>query len=512
MQRKTGAKPEPTRRKLRPIAAIIASIALLALLACGGAATPIPTATPEPATATPRPTATASPTATSAPAATPEPTTVAVTVAAVAPTHAPATTAPAATPAPPTIASVTPEPAAPAETPAAAPPPEPTATPAPTPTATAAAVASTETATPAPTAAPPPPCDGAEGGRIGDCAPDFAGTQEWINSEPLSMANLRGQVVLIDFWTYSCINCLRTLPYLQEWHQRYAADGLVIVGVHTPEFEFEKLYDNVAQATVTEGVAWPVVQDNDYKVWRSYANRFWPAKYLIDQSGEIRYRHFGEGKYAETEAEIRKLLAETGADSEALAMPLPSDQQRDGNRRQTRELFAGWWFTWENRRGGIGQEQTYVEAAQTSRDVENRAGVLAQFEMPSTVKPNLIYFQGDWIIGPESARQAQETTDYTNFVLLVYSARSVNAVLTTESGEPYKVLVTLNNKYLTESNKGDDVIIGENGESYLIVTDPKAYKIIEHPTWEHERTLRMGSLSDDFGLYSFTFGNYKDGF
>ena len=135
------------------------------------------------------------------------------------------------------------------------------------------------------------------------------------------MESLRGQVVLIDFWTYSCINCIRTLPFLREWYDRYADEGLVIVGVHTPEFEFEKLYDNVVQATKDEGVAWPVVQDNEFAVWRSYSNRFWPAKYLIDQHGVIRYRHFGEGKYAETEEWIRALLEEVGAESEAFTMP-----------------------------------------------------------------------------------------------------------------------------------------------------------------------------------------------
>ena len=506
MQRKTGAKPEPTRRKYRPIAAAIASIALLAIMvACGGAATPIPTAPPELPTAPPSPTATAAPTATSAPAATPEPATVAVTVAAVAPTP---TIAPAATPAPPTIAAVTPEPAAPAATPAAAPTAEPTATPAPTPTAAAPALAPTETATPAPTSAPPPPCAGDQGGQVGDCAPDFAGVQEWINSEPLSMANLRGQVVLIDFWTYSCINCLRTLPYLQEWHQRYAADGLVIVGVHTPEFEFEKLYDNVVQATVTEGVAWPVVQDNDYKVWRSYANRFWPAKYLIDQSGEIRYRHFGEGKYAETEAEIRKLLAETGADSESLAMPLPSDQQIDEtvSGRRTPELFAGWRFVLSHYRAGRGLYVGQVDA------YNNRRDQVSQLTPPESITPNRIYFNGPWHIGPERARHAEQTDHLDDFVLLAYSARSVNAVLTSESGQPYKVVVTVDNEYLTDANKGDDIIIADNGESYLQVTEPKAYKIVEHSAWQENRVLQMFSMSNDFGLYSFTFGTYMDGF
>ncbi len=325
-------------------------------------------------------------------------------------------------------------------------------------------------------------------------------------------------MVLIDFWTYSCINCLRTLPYLREWHDRYADEGLVIVGVHTPEFEFEKLYDNVVQATVDEGVTWPVVQDNEFTVWRSYSNRYWPAKYLIDQHGVIQYRHFGEGRYAETEEEIRKLLAETGSQSTAFAEPLPADQQRDAayiqsaERSQTPELFAGWKFVSLQRRGGVGQTETYLAAAQESYATESNPSVVADFEIPNTVLQNLIYFHGLWAIGPESARHARKSDDFNDFVLLAYSARSVNAVLTSESGEPYKVVVTVNNEYLTEENKGDDIIIADNGESYLIVTEPKAYKIVEQPTWEQGQFLQMYSASDDFGLYSFTFGTYEDGF
>ena len=331
------------------------------------------------------------------------------------------------------------------------------------------------------------------------------------------MQDLRGKVVLIDFWTYSCINCIRTLPYLSEWHDRYANDGLVIVGVHTPEFEFEKLYDNVTQAAEDMGVAWPVVQDNDFAVWRSYNNRYWPAKYLIDQDGVIRFRHFGEGKYAETEQEIRRLLEEAGAASEALTMPLPEDQRtdeafRNSDTRRTPELFAGWRFSTLWRRGGIGQVETYVPAAQASYDAGDQQGVIADFEAPEQIRPNLIYFSGPWSIGPESAVHARETEEYVDAVILLYSARSVNAVLTSESGEPYKVVVTVNNEYLTEENKGEDIVIGETGESYLVVTTPKAYKIIEHPEWEEYQILAMSSLSGDFNLFSFTFGTYEDGF
>ena len=265
-------------------------------------------------------------------------------------------------------------------------------------------------------------------------------------------------------------------------------------------------------------VAWPVVQDNDFVVWRSYSNRYWPAKYLVDQHGVIRYRHFGEGRYAETEEWIRTLLEEVGAESDAFKDPLPSDQERDAvytqaeDREQTPELFAGWQFTAIQGRGGIGQTQAYVEAAQASFDTEGNPGVVADFEIPELVSPNLIYFHGPWAIGPESARHARITDEFSDYVLLAYSARSVNAVLTSESGEPYKVVVTVNNEYLNDENKGDDIIIGEGGESYLMVAEPRAYKIVEQPTWEKGQFLQLYSTSDNFGLYSFTFGTYEDGF
>ena len=127
------------------------------------------------------------------------------------------------------------------------------------------------------------------------------------------MEELRGRVVLIDFWTYTCINCIHTFPFLKEMHARYADDGLVIVGVHSPEFEFEKNYDNVVETTLKDVLVWTMAQDNDFITWRRYNNRYWPAEYLVDRDGVVRYSHFGEGAYAETEEVIRELLAETGS-------------------------------------------------------------------------------------------------------------------------------------------------------------------------------------------------------
>lgn len=168
-------------------------------------------------------------------------------------------------------------------------------------------------------------------------APELVGLQNWINSNPLTLADLCGKVVMIDFWTYSCINCIRTLPYLEAWHERYNDKGLVIIGVHAPEFQFEKKLANVQQAVTDRGLQYPVVQDNDFATWRAYNNRYWPAKYIIDQQGDLRYYHFGEGKYEETEMVINQLLDMDGQD-------LVADQvvaEKGANMPLTRETYLG---------------------------------------------------------------------------------------------------------------------------------------------------------------------------
>src|SRR5262249_9265742 len=144
-------------------------------------------------------------------------------------------------------------------------------------------------------------------------APEFTGITNWLNSKPLTLASLRGHVVLIDFWTYTCINCIRTLPHLTAWDRTYRKDGLTIVGVHSPEFSFEKDTSNVKRAIAQDGIKYPVAQDNDLATWGAWSNEYWPAEYLIDARGHVRHVNFGEGKYDETEAAIRSLLEEAGA-------------------------------------------------------------------------------------------------------------------------------------------------------------------------------------------------------
>ena len=348
------------------------------------------------------------------------------------------------------------------------------------------------------------------GGAVGDLAPEFSGIDAWINGEPLTMEELRGRVVLIDFWTYTCINCIRTFPFLKQWHARYADDGLVIVGVHTPEFDFEKVYDNVVEATLNDALVWPMAQDNDYVTWRRYSNRFWPAKYLIDKDGVVRYTHFGEGGYAETEEVIRELLAEADATFLDENLPLPEDQTLDPaylitrNAEVTRELYGGYERGVGDLlygRGGYVRQMEYFE---------NKDQVF-DFSISGELEPHNVYFQGPWRVGPESWTHGRTTESFEDYLTLVYSATSVNAVLTSESGEPYKVRITVNDEYLTEENKGSDVTIGDDGESYLWVTSPTLYNVISNPSYISRETLKMSSNSPDFGLFAFTFGVYDTG-
>ena len=151
---------------------------------------------------------------------------------------------------------------------------------------------------------PPPRANGSSA----PVAPEFTGINHWINSKPLTMAQLRGKVVLVEFWTYSCINCVRVMPYVKQWHQRYKDQGLTVVGVHTPEYGYERILGNVQSAVKRFGIEYPVAQDNGFQTWNAYNNRYWPALYLVDRDGRVVYRHFGEGNYAITEAKIQQLL------------------------------------------------------------------------------------------------------------------------------------------------------------------------------------------------------------
>ena len=358
--------------------------------------------------------------------------------------------------------------------------------------------------------------------------PDIAGIDAWLNTETeLQIGELaaEGKVVLVDFWTYTCINCIRTLPYLRDWWAQYEDDGLVILGIHTPEFEFEKDYQNVADAIDTHSVGWPVAQDNRMTTWRNFDNRYWPAKYLYNIRGEMIYSHFGEGAYAETEERIRNALVEAGADLSDDPFNNPQDQARDQAFRAARligqgvvtpELYAGWHRNFLTARAGrppyVAQPE-YFEAIDISSDESTSIIDVTAPDVtdPSNLVPHAMYFQGQWSVEPERIRHARVTENLEDYLALKYSAKSINAVLTSDSGEPYRVYLTVDGAMMTPENAGADVQWDENGTSYILVDVPRMYALVDNPQYLTDSTLVMGSNSDDFGLFAFTFGVYAEG-
>ena len=373
-----------------------------------------------------------------------------------------------------------------------------------TPHATPSAI---PTATPTPTAA-----NEAEASVESDelSGPEFAGISGWINSEPLSMADLRGKVVLVDFWTYTCINCIRTFPHLKEWHAKYADKGLVIVGVHSPEFLFETVRTNVEQAVSDFGIQYPVAQDNKLNTWQAFGNRSWPGKFLIDKNGTIRFRHFGEGQYAETERWIRELLAET----EATLADVPANTDADGpvypglqsssslDEAVTRELYAS---SIKNRIAFTngGEKLAYVG---NSEYFSESSGVTT-FTDPGDHQNHYLYLQGEWERGPESLTHARETTAFEDYVAIKFYSNEVNAVVGLKDRD-YKVNVTLADEPLKRSHAGDDIRFDAEGNSYFVVDQARMFNIVRLGEFgDHE--LKLSSNSDDFELYTFTFGHYQ---
>jgi thiol-disulfide isomerase/thioredoxin len=208
-------------------------------------------------------------------------------------------------------------------------------------------------------------------------APPLHADGAWINSTPLTLAQLRGKVVLIDFWTYSCINCLRTLPHLKAWYAAYHPKGLVIIGVHTPEFAFEHVTSNVRAAVKRLGITYPVVQDNRYKTWDNYANQYWPAEYLVDKQGHVRHTNFGEGEYDQTEALIRRLLDDNGAHARHVADATPSGLL-------TPESYLGY-----------ARLTNYVG----TNPVPNR---FTNYAFPSSLPANTLAYDGSWRVGAQA--------------------------------------------------------------------------------------------------------------
>lgn len=306
-------------------------------------------------------------------------------------------------------------------------------------------------------------------------APPLSGASAWINSSPLTMEELRGKVVLIDFWTYSCINCIRTFPYLHHWYDAYKDKNFVIIGVHTPEFEFEKDESNVKNAVERFHIAYPVAMDNKYKIWQAYSNSYWPAHYLIDQQGIIREVHFGEGDYLGTENAIRSLLHLT---------PLVEKEEKAPPRMvgMTPETYLGF------QRGS-----SYTSENSLMRDE------MTAYRLTQPLGPDEVALQGDWTV-----RSEYILSDGDGSMLgLNFKANRVYLVLGGSNALP--VRVTLDGKPLPQNNRTVDM----DAEGGIIVKEPRKYDIVDLKGQDGRHELML-QIPKGIRAYAFTFGMEDD--
>ena len=334
-------------------------------------------------------------------------------------------------------------------------------------------------------------------------APGFektGGTLNIDNSQlPITTDSLKGKVVLVNFWTYSCINVLRTLPYLIDWNTKYSDKGLVIVGVHTPEFEFEKNIDNLKKAVERYGIEYPVIQDNEYKTWNAYGNNYWPRMYLVDDQGHIRYDRIGEGNYDQTEKMVQSLLSERNSKIgmeilESNSKPsdvnkTPSNQNKisgflkqpvDFTKIKTSELYFGHKF----KDTSLGNPEGF------------HPGQVIKYAIPSnsSIKSNTIYLEGEWKNNPDNMELQSELGK----IVLTYSAKSVNLV----AGGIGQAIVHEDNSLLDNNSKGVDIV----DDHKLLIDSPRLYNIANHQLYDGTHSLIIDIKGKGFQAYTFTFG------
>lgn len=308
-------------------------------------------------------------------------------------------------------------------------------------------------------------------------APDFAGVSRWLNTDvPLSVKELRGKVVLVDFWTYTCINCIRTLPHVVSWYEKYKNEGFVVIGVHTPEFQFERDTKNVLDAIQRYKIGYPVAQDNDYKTWNNFNNQYWPAEYLIDAGGNVRRTHFGEGEYDEMEAAIRELLRENGHATAGTMSELPDQTPIGGQSPETylgayrMEYFAGIGNT------GTGERS---------------------FMLAPDLRPNSFSFGGNWDIRKEYAVAGMGASLNYHFV-----ANKVFLVLRPgSSSRPGNVSLLLDGKPVGPEMAGADVTNGK-----VAVNSDRLYNLVDLRGNRGEHVLLLKFDTPGIEAFAFTFG------
>jgi len=310
-------------------------------------------------------------------------------------------------------------------------------------------------------------------------APEFESYAGVINDQNgddfLSSSELKGKVVLVDIWTYSCINCIRTLPYIQAWHEKYADSGLVIVGVHSPEFEFEKKRENIEDAAKRNNLTYPTIIDNDRKIWNAFKNSYWPRKYLIDADGYIRYDHIGEGGYDETERQIQSLLKELNPDIKS-EMANVSAEGVDFSQIQTPELYFGSSF----RRVPLGNQKAPILES-----------IAQNYTLPGLLAPNIIYLEGEW----KNNGETMELASNEGAIEINYGSQSVHLVAESARGSTASAFL------------GEELHIGPeaNGQGEIAIGGSRLYRIVK--TDEYARnSLKIKIKGAGFKAYAFTFG------
>jgi len=318
-------------------------------------------------------------------------------------------------------------------------------------------------------------------------APEIGHT--WLNSPPLSFRNLRGRAVLVDFWDYTCVNCIRTLPYVQAWYDTYKDKGLTVIGVHTPEFTFAQYESNVERGIREFGLTYPIVIDNNREIWKAFAVRYWPTKYLLDKDGYLRYGHFGEGGYNECEQVIQELLREI--DPDIALPPLLSpvrEEDHPGNvcYRPTGELYLG------HRRGRIGNEGGFKEDQ------------IADYSFSGAPEENFFYANGRWASTAEYF-EAVEPGEHT--LTLAYEAAAVNLVMASPRTSSAEVVILQDGRPLRPDQATKDTRY-RNGESSIVIDSARMYFLTDnHEFGRHRLELRC---SPGVAAFAFTFTSCVD--
>jgi len=314
--------------------------------------------------------------------------------------------------------------------------------------------------------------------------PSLSGAVEWLNSKPLTADDLRGKVVVVDFWTYSCINCLRSIPYIRAWAEKYRDHGLVVIGVHAPEFAFEKNLDNVKKAVATLGIGYPVAIDNDYKIWRAFDNEYWPAHYFIDAKGQIRHHEFGEGEYDESERVIQKLLAEAGDSNVPTGIVAVNASGAEAAPSQTDHQSPETYIGYDRldhfvSPGGVARDASHVYAAGS----------------PQLNDWSLV---GNWTVGNERAL----LNDKDGSIVYRFRARDLHLVLgPSAEGKPVRFVVTVDGKAPGVSHGVDVDAVGQG-----VVTAQRLYQLVRSPGAVADHTFEIRFLDPGVQAYAFTFG------